>query len=82
LRAAASSAGGIISSRICCFTWVDEIVHHPAVLDGRDLIGPDILLFHLSVWPKNAHDPAYVSWHQDATYFGLEPPVQVTPGSR
>ena len=25
------------------FTWVDEIVHHPAVLDAiEDLIGPDI----------------------------------------
>jgi ectoine hydroxylase-related dioxygenase (phytanoyl-CoA dioxygenase family) len=61
------------------FRWVDEIVHHPAVLDPvEDLIGPDIRLFHLSVWPKNAHDPAFVSWHQDATYFGLEPPVQVT----
>ncbi|MGD9617177.1 MAG: phytanoyl-CoA dioxygenase family protein [Alphaproteobacteria bacterium] len=61
------------------FRWVDEIVHHPAVLDPiEDLIGPDIRLFHLSVWPKHAHDPAFVSWHQDATYFGLDPPVQVT----
>src|SRR6266571_1595673 len=61
------------------FTWVDEIVHHPAVLDAvEDLIGPDIRLFHLSVWPKKARDPAYVSWHQDATYFGLEPALQVT----
>jgi non-haem Fe2+, alpha-ketoglutarate-dependent halogenase len=61
------------------FRWVDEIVHHPAVLDAvEDVLGPDIRLFHLSVWPKNAHDPAFVSWHQDATYFGLEPPVQVT----
>src|SRR5438132_2557378 len=61
------------------FTWVDEIVHHPAILDAvEDLIGPNIRLFHLSVWPKNAGDPAYVSWHQDATYFGLEPAVQVT----
>jgi non-heme Fe2+,alpha-ketoglutarate-dependent halogenase len=61
------------------FTWVDEIVHHPAVLDAvEDLIGPDIRLFHLSVWPKSAHDPAFVSWHQDATYFGLEPASQVT----
>jgi len=61
------------------FTWVDEIVHHPAVLDAvEDLIGPDIRLYHLSVWPKNAGDGAYVSWHQDATYFGLEPAVQVT----
>jgi len=61
------------------FTWVDEIVHDPAVLDAvEDVIGPDIRLFHLSVWPKNAGDAAYVSWHQDATYFGLEPSVQVT----
>jgi len=61
------------------FTWVDEIVHHPAILDAvEDLIGPNIRLFHLSVWPKNARDPAYVSWHQDATYFGLEPALQVT----
>ncbi|MEJ0071869.1 MAG: phytanoyl-CoA dioxygenase family protein [Pseudomonadota bacterium] len=35
-------------------------------------------LYHLSVWPKNARDPAYVGWHQDATYFGLQPEVQVT----
>jgi ectoine hydroxylase-related dioxygenase (phytanoyl-CoA dioxygenase family) len=61
------------------FTWVDEIVHHPAILDAvEDVIGPDIRLFNLSVWPKNAGDAAYVSWHQDATYFGLEPPLQVT----
>src|SRR5438477_88239 len=61
------------------FTWVDEIVHHPAIVDAvEDVIGPDIRLFHLSVWPKNAGDAAYVSWHQDATYFGLEPPVEVT----
>jgi non-heme Fe2+,alpha-ketoglutarate-dependent halogenase len=61
------------------FTWVDEIVHHKAVLDAvEDLIGADILLFHLTAWPKPARDPAFVGWHQDATYFGLEPAVQVT----
>jgi len=61
------------------FKWVDEIARHPAVLDAvEDLIGPDILLFHLSVWPKNPHDSAYISWHQDATYFGLDPSTQVT----
>src|SRR5947208_352131 len=37
---------------------------------------------HLSFWPKNAGDAAYVSWHQDATYFGLEPPMQVTAWRR
>src|SRR5258707_8189548 len=61
------------------FPWVDEIVHSPQVLDAvEDLIGPDIRLFHLTVWPKDAGSGAYVSWHQDATYFALEPAGQVT----
>jgi hypothetical protein len=44
----------------------------------EDLIGPDIRLFHLTVWPKDAGSGAYVSWHQDATYFALEPVCHVT----
>lgn len=61
------------------FPWVDEIVHAPAVLDAvEDLIGPDIRLFHLTVWPKDAGSGAYVSWHQDATYFALDPICHVT----
>ena len=61
------------------FPWVDEIVHAPEVLDAvEDLIGPDIRLFHLTVWPKDARSGTYVSWHQDATYFALEPACHVT----
>jgi non-heme Fe2+,alpha-ketoglutarate-dependent halogenase len=61
------------------FPWVDEIVHSPEVLDAvEDLIGPDIRLFHLTVWPKDAGSGAYVSWHQDATYFALDPVCHVT----
>ena len=61
------------------FPWVDEIVHSAHVLDAvEDLIGPDIRLFHLTVWPKDAGSGAFVSWHQDATYFALEPACHVT----
>lgn len=61
------------------FKWVDEIAHHPVILDYvEDLIGPDIRLFNLAVWPKNPRDPAYISWHQDSTYFSLDPSTQVT----
>ena len=61
------------------FTWVDEIARHPAVLDAvESLIGPDILIYTLTMWLKNARDDAYVGWHQDASYFGLEPKEQVT----
>ena len=44
----------------------------------EDVIGPDILLYNLSVWSKDANDTAFVGWHQDSTYFPLDPPVQVT----
>ena len=61
------------------FTWADEIIRHPAVLDAvEDLLGPNIRMLHVTIWPKRARDPAYVSWHQDGTYFGLDSPSQVT----
>ena len=31
---------------------------------------------------KEAADPAFVSWHQDSTYWGLSAPDVVTVGSR
>ena len=59
--------------------WVDEVVHHPAVLDAvEDIIGPDIRLYNLTLWIKDARDAAFVGWHQDSTYFPLDPAVQIT----
>lgn len=59
--------------------WVDELVRDPIVLDAvEDIIGPDIRLYNLTVWKKNARDPSFVGWHQDSTYFPLDPAVQIT----
>jgi hypothetical protein len=53
-------------------TWLDEIVRMPAILDAvGDILGPDIMVYSTSFFTKEAHDPAYVSWHQDAHYWGL-----------
>jgi Phytanoyl-CoA dioxygenase (PhyH) len=61
------------------FTWLDELVRHPAVLDAvESLIGPNILIYHLTSWLKEPREESHVSWHQDGTYFGLEPFEQVT----
>ncbi len=61
------------------FTWMDSLVRHPKVLDAvESLIGPDILIYHLTSWLKEPGEPSHVSWHQDGTYFGLEPFEQVT----
>ncbi len=61
------------------FSWADAIAHHPAVLDAvEDLLGPDILLYHITLWTKEAGAPSYVLWHQDGAYFFLDPAEQVT----
>ena len=61
------------------FPWAAELVRHPRVLDLVEaVIGPDILVFHTTVWMKAAHSENYVPWHQDATYFGLAPFEHVT----
>lgn len=61
------------------FPWADTLVHHPRVLDAvEDLIGPDILVYHSTLFLKEARTPAFVRWHQDSTYFYLEPHLHVT----
>jgi ectoine hydroxylase-related dioxygenase (phytanoyl-CoA dioxygenase family) len=61
------------------FRWANEIVRLPRILDAvEDLIGPNILCWTTNFFIKEAHDPAFVSWHQDATYWGLDPDDVVT----
>ena len=84
LEAAERALGGPLSGQLrnkphLLFTWADEIVHHPRILDAvEDVLGPDLLAWSASFFTKEANDPAYVSWHQDSTYWGLSEPDVVT----
>ena len=61
------------------FTWANALVRHPRILDAvADILGPDILCWTTNFFIKEPRDPAFVSWHQDSTYWGLEPPDVVT----
>lgn len=61
------------------YPWISELVRHPRILDTvEDVIGPDILCWSAQFFVKNAHDPSYVSWHQDGTYWGLSSPDVIT----
>ena len=61
------------------FTWADELVHHPAILDAvSDVIGPDILCWTTNFFIKEPSSAGFVSWHQDSTYWGLDPADVVT----
>jgi hypothetical protein len=61
------------------FTWLADLVRHPALLDAvESVLGPDLLCWNSSFFTKEARSPGYVSWHQDATYWGLSEPDVVT----
>ena len=65
-------------SHLVCLA-VFEIVRRPELLDAVEaVLGPDILLWSTGLFLKEANDPAHVSWHQDARYWGLEPHDIVT----
>lgn len=54
-------------------TFVAELVRLKPVLDKvESLIGPDILCWSTSFFIKDPGDRKFVSWHQDAQYWGLE----------
>ena len=62
----------------CVFPWAHEIATNPAVLDVVErLIGPNILVFGSRPWNKLPHDRRYVAWHQDNSYYGLDPHDEV-----
>ena len=61
------------------FTWLNDLVRHPAILDAvEDVIGPNILCWGSSFFIKEPRHPGFVSWHQDSTYWGLDPADVVT----
>lgn len=52
--------------------WIADLVRDPRILDAvEDVLGPNILVWSSQFFAKKAHDPGYISWHQDATYWGL-----------
>lgn len=72
-------AGKLRQKSHLLFTWLNDLIRHESILDAvEDLIGPDILCWGTSFFIKEPHNPAYVSWHQDSTYWGLEPADIVT----
>src|SRR5438132_6206110 len=61
------------------FPFLAELVRHKRILDAiEDLLGPDLLCWTSNFFIKEAADPAFVSWHQDSTYWGLSAPEVAT----
>jgi ectoine hydroxylase-related dioxygenase (phytanoyl-CoA dioxygenase family) len=59
--------------------FIMELATLPNVLDCvEELMGPNILLLATHFFCKYGPDTKYVAWHQDVTYWGLEPSRALT----
>ena len=55
------------------FPFVDRLMREPVILDMVEaILGPDIMVWNTNLYPKEAHDKRFISWHQDAAHWGLD----------
>ena len=61
------------------FAWLGDLVRRDKIVDAiEDLYGPNLFCWTTNFFIKEANNPAFVSWHQDSTYWGLDRPDVVT----
>jgi Phytanoyl-CoA dioxygenase (PhyH) len=76
LRASEARLGGRITGQMNqrpypLFPWADALVRDPRILDAvESAIGPNIVCSGGQFFIKEADDTAFVSWHQDGSYWG------------
>ena len=84
LEAFEAKAGGPLKGDLrhkshLLFAWLADLVRLDGIVDAiEDLYGPDLLCWTTNFFIKEAANPAFVSWHQDSTYWGLSRPDVVT----
>ena len=59
--------------------FADAITRLPAIVEPvKALLGPDVLVWGVTFFVKEARTRDYVSWHQDLTYWDLDDVAEVT----
>ena len=59
--------------------FVNQLIREKTILDAvESVVGPDIFVWSTSFFIKDPMDSKFVSWHQDAPYWGLKPDDTVT----
>lgn len=54
--------------------WVDALTRESTILDTvEQVLGPNLLAWNTNWFIKMPGDKAFISWHQDGAYWGLEP---------
>ena len=78
-RTGAPLRGNLRHKAHLLFPFLSEIVRNNRLLDAiEDLYGPNLFCWTSNFFIKEARNPAFVSWHQDATYWGLSSPDVVS----
>lgn len=78
-RSGGPLAGDLRHKTHLLFPWLADLVRNSRIVDAiEDLYGPDLLCWTTNFFIKEARNPAFVSWHQDSTYWGLSKPDVVT----
>lgn len=78
--AAARGSKARITNRHLEDSDIWALATHPRVLEcAREILGPDVILLSSGFFAKqpDSHDK-FVAWHQDTTYWGLNPPFAIT----
>jgi ectoine hydroxylase-related dioxygenase (phytanoyl-CoA dioxygenase family) len=61
------------------FTWADEIIRHPTILDTMEgLLGPDLLVESADLFVKEPRSQSFITFHQDSYYWDIEPNEMAT----
>src|SRR5262249_21741949 len=59
--------------------FIRELATRPEILDAFEaLLGPNLFLLATHFFCKYGQEEKFVAWHQDVTYWGLEPPTALT----
>ena len=78
-RSGGPLAGDLRHKTHLLFSWLADLVRNSRIVDAiEDLYGPNLLCWTTNFFIKEASNPAFVSWHQDSTYWGLSTPDVVT----
>ena len=61
------------------YKWAHEISINEKILDYVELaLGSNIILWATVFWYKEPHNTKYIPWHQDASYWPMEPRINLT----
>ena len=59
--------------------WAYDLATSPAILDVVEgILGPDLILWATHCWYKEPRSGKSIPWHQDASYWPIEPKKTVT----